>query len=193
MAQRFQGKKSKAMSRKDPAKQIGGDKKVKVKVEMTKPYAQLDDFDNKILRMMIEYPEATYKDIATSTGNKLSAYQVSERVKRPAFKKALDDVRASAWDIICRAQGIAARKLMRWINSDDAKISLRAIEIALKPLIEAPPIINNNSFYQMVHEVKFGEEGQIYKTVKSVGQDSQAQMDRSNFVKPSELLIQEAE
>lgn len=151
-----------------------------------KPYQALDEIDNKILRMMMEYPEAAVKDIAKAIEQPYEV--VLRRTKRPAFKRGLDDIRMSAWDILCKGQLIAARKLIKWVNSDDAKTSLWAAELMLKPLIEAPPVINNNNFFQMTHEVKFGEEGQIYKTVKAAGQDAQAQIDKSAFQKPSKLL-----
>ena len=167
-----------------------GNKSKKVKAEVVKPYSELDELDNRILRFKIEYPGATLADIADALNNVRSAEAIAQRIKRPAFVKAMEDVQMTAWDVLVKVQGLAARRLMRLVGDPDAKVSIKACEIALNPLVNKPPTLTNNTFIQMVHEVSMGAEGQVYRSVKSVSEDAKevAQAAQANQTKASDLL-----
>lgn len=125
----------------------------------------LDEIDHNILKHLMEYPEATWKDLSVVA--KLSVNAVKARYKKPAFQKALSDIRAKTLDLIERAQNQAIRRMMKLISSPSERIALEASKYVLNPLLNSAQV-ELKQFKEIVYKAEFGEGGQIISTKEGI-------------------------
>lgn len=123
---------------------------------------KLDEVDHKLLRQLMEYPETTQKELAKMVG--FSPSGLKKRIDRPAFKNAMKDIHLKTMDIFLKAQKLAARKLMKLVQSDDEQVALKACGMVMAPLINQATL-NVNASVEKVYRVRFGEQGQMYQEV----------------------------
>lgn len=150
-----EGSKVKTGKVKDPRLQKGGRKRQADKW-------RIDELDRVIIKHLVEYPNTTQKELAKVAN--LSMSGIRHRINRPAFKKAMEDLHAKTEEIFLKAQTLAARRLMKLIQSDDDTIALRACNMALQPMINKATIDVNQSI-EKVYRVRFGEQGQMFQEV----------------------------
>jgi DNA-binding Lrp family transcriptional regulator len=118
----------------------------------------LDETDHKLLKHIIEFPQTSFKELGKIIG--MSANGVRKRYKKPAFQKALEDIKSETWDLIRRAQNLAARRLMKLVQDSDKKVALRACELIMQPLLSKAEVEIKN-VQEVIYRTRFGEQGQL--------------------------------
>lgn len=128
------------------------------KQSLTSSY-ELDEVDHKLLRHIMEYPQDSLSALGKVVGmNKTS---VHARYKKPAFQRALAEMRAETWDIIKRGQNAAARALLKLAtNSKDEKVRLDAAKTLLGPILNKGELTVHN-VQEIIHRTRFGEQGEM--------------------------------
>lgn len=119
---------------------------------------RLDEIDHQILKHLMEFPEATWKELGLIVDR--NPRTVQARYRKPSFQNALKDLRAKTWDLVERAQNMAIRRLMKLIQSKDERIALDAAKYVLQPMVNTANV-NVQQFQEMVYKADFGENGQI--------------------------------
>jgi hypothetical protein len=89
----------------------------------------LDDTDRIILQYILEYPGIKMAKIARILGTRENF--IRHRVKKPAFRFALQKIQSTTEDLMVTAAKKAAIKLMELIEHPNPMISLGAVKIAL--------------------------------------------------------------
>lgn len=95
---------------------------------------ELDNIDMALLRHLSKFPDTPHTELAKMVGLQRAA--VSKRLKKPAFKKAWDEVLADTKDIMQKNAKLAAKRLTQLIASEDNSTALNAIKIALAPWVQ---------------------------------------------------------
>lgn len=90
----------------------------------------LDDIDNRILSLILEFPKITDSQIGKEVS--LCRQQVNKRKNKPAFQKRLSErlseCQEQVINILLKAKTKAALKLTKHIDSQDDRVSIRACE-----------------------------------------------------------------
>ena len=118
----------------------------------------LDEVDHTLLKHLIEYPKSSLEDLGKVVG--LHKSSVHKRYHKPAFQKALQDMRAETWEIIKKAQNQASRALLKLTRSKDEKIALEAAKALLAPYLNKGEI-SVHQVQEIIHRTRFGEGGQM--------------------------------
>ena len=126
---------------------------------------KIDDVDKRIIQHLLEYPDTTQKDLANQFGYSVSG--IINRIKRPAFVNAMKDMHLKTMDIYLSAQTLAARRLMKLIQSSDEQVALKACNLALHPLVNQATL-NVNASVEKIYRVRFGEQGQMFQEVLDI-------------------------
>jgi len=95
---------------------------------------ELDNLDMILLRHLSKFPDTPHTELAKLVGLQRAA--VSKRLKKPAFKKAWDEVIADTKDIMQKNARLAAKRLTQLIASEDNTTAINAIKIALAPWVQ---------------------------------------------------------
>ena len=96
-------------------------------------FARLDDKGKLILKAVIENPNMTNIKLAKALN--IDRRTISEYRKTLAFRKALDNFRRTALQILLDSQTMAARRLITLANSTDEAVSVRACKEILKGVL----------------------------------------------------------
>lgn len=96
-------------------------------------FAQLDEKGKLILKAVIENPNMT--NIKLSKALDMDRHIISNYRKLPAFKKALDNFRRTALQVLLDSQTMAARRLVTLSNSTDEAVAVRACKEILKGVL----------------------------------------------------------
>lgn len=126
---------------------------------------ELDEVDREILKVMVDYPDISASDVAEAVN--ITPYQLKARQDRPSFRRAHEDLTATAEAYMKHVQASAVRKLHALVRDNDKKIALQAIKIALQPMLNKQEI-NINQRREIVFRTKIGESGQLLQEVIEV-------------------------
>lgn len=143
------------------------------KPSKTKLY-ELDDVDHALLRHIMEYPEATFEALGKVVS--LSKASVYQRYKKPAFQKALADMRAETWEVIKKGQNQAARTLIKLMRSKDDKIALDAAKTLLAPILNKGEL-TVHQVQEVIHRTRFGEGGQMERDTVTIPVKTESTLD----------------
>ncbi len=112
---------------------------------------ELDSEDLEILRLILNHPGITHRQIAELRGVR-RRQTITERINKPKFQRALAEANRPAMEIIQASQARAARKIAKLIDHEDPRIALRAAELIVAPLIRESGDAENASFLRFVQE-----------------------------------------
>jgi hypothetical protein len=121
------------------------------------PYV-LDELDKAIIKHVIDFPWEKKHAIAAKF--KLSSKQLYLRLKKPAMKKAFDDLFQKTLEIIEKNNNLAFRRLARLINDPDPWVALKAIELQLRPFLNQSKL-EIKQVQEVIYRARFGDDGAI--------------------------------
>jgi DNA-binding Lrp family transcriptional regulator len=99
---------------------------------------ELDDIDKEMIRLRLERPTITYREIGEKLD--LNLKQVWKRYNEPIFQRALTEFQKKAIDIILDAKAKAARRLVRLVDSENEQV---AAKVCLALCADALPAIRH--------------------------------------------------
>jgi hypothetical protein len=105
---------------------------------------ELDDIDQKILKLKVQYPDMKKKDIADYL--KMHPTTIGIRMKKPAYLKALSEFNKTTGEWILDLGRHMFRRLKTLINDPDKSVALQALKIA------APLVMNHDHSGSVVRE-----------------------------------------
>ena len=127
---------------------------------------RLDEKDDFILRHLIQYPNTKVKELSEILN--LGHEAISNRIKKPAFQKALKDIKADAWDLVKRSQEKALRRLMKIIETGKDKDAIDASRIVLNPMFQQFNERTAKDIKEVIYATRFGEGGQMIAETKEI-------------------------
>lgn len=127
---------------------------------------RLDDKDDFILRHVIQYPNTKIKEIAEIL--KMKPQTISDRIKKPAFQKALADLKADAWDLVKRSQVKAMRRLMKIIENGNDKDAIEASKLVLNPMFKQFNDKTAKNIKEVIYATRFGAGGAMIAETKEI-------------------------
>jgi hypothetical protein len=95
----------------------------------------LDAVDRQIIRLMIANPEISLTEIGKVIG--MTPNGVGQRTARVVFKKAWSEQLMTAPELFKKAQELAIRKLIAFIQGPNEKLAFEASKIFAFPLMQA--------------------------------------------------------
>lgn len=95
---------------------------------------ELNSIDQQILKMEVQYPNIKQKDIAAAV--KLTPAAVSQRRKKPAYRKALAEFNRTTGEWILDLGRHMFRRLRTLINDKDKDVALQAIKITAQLIMQ---------------------------------------------------------
>lgn len=129
----------------------------------------LDDTDAKLLRYVLDFPDAPMHELAASVG--MSRQAADKRTRKPAFLRAKMEMEETCQHHLEKAQRAAARRLLSLIQSKDENIALRAAQAALEPLL-SKSTLDVNLPPMITFATRIGEDGGVIREahVHAVGE-----------------------
>ena len=118
---------------------------------------ELDKLDRAVLLHIASYPNDKQPQIAARFG--ISRIQLSKRMMRPVFKRAILELYKPAMEVLQETQKEAAKKIRELIRHEDPKIALEAARLALTPLLTQRVEVTQRQ--EVVYRTQIGEGGQI--------------------------------
>lgn len=149
-------------------------------LEQAKKEFELDKLDERIIQLLVEYPTMAKTKIAKLCG--VSNQTLYNRMKKPTFKRALEDLQKNAGALLQDVQTAAMRRLRRLINSSDESIALNAVKLALTPVFNQSTV-NVNNLEERIYRVQFGEGGQIFQETIDVPADKAQKLKMADMLK----------
>jgi hypothetical protein len=95
----------------------------------------LDSVDKQIIRLMMANPEISHDEIGRVIG--MSSQNIRVRTARVVFKKAWSEQLMTAPELFKKAQELAIRKLIAFIQGPNEKLAFEASKIFAFPLMQA--------------------------------------------------------
>lgn len=161
--------------------------KEKTYQDKVKAHFRVNDTDKLIVQILFENPICTPKQVAALLD--ISPARVREAIKKPGVRKMLEESKASVMDLVKRGQLTGMRKLMALTRSTDEWVALQASKI-LTAAVLAPaqkgvldPLGNG-----MIYEVQIGPTGQVFQTVRIMGDPTAPQINPNRFPTPLEAM-----
>jgi hypothetical protein len=128
----------------------------------------LDKLDERLIQLIVEYPAMPKTRIAKLCS--ITKQTLYNRMKKPSFKRALEDLQKNAGSLLSDVQTAAMRRLRRLIQSSDETIALNAVKLALAPVFNQSTV-NVNNLEERIYRVQFGEGGQMFQETIDVPAD----------------------
>lgn len=161
-----------------------GKRKPLTAADRLKEAYRLDPLDQKICEVLFEHPEATIRETAALADTTRAV--VERRLKKPAVRKRLEDMRRGVTDLIRRGQVMGIRRLMQLMRSSDEYVALQACKIVMQPLLNTANL-NVDMSQRMVYEVQVGPQGQVFQTMRPLDDPS---ANPQNFPNTMDLVLQ---
>ena len=138
----------------------------------------LDATDEKILKLLIEYPSINKLKLAQLVG--LSRNGLRGRITKPAFIKAMADLQRNGVEMVKELQDIAMKRMRKLIYSKQEKIALEASKFVLQPVFNLATV-NVATVEEKIYRVQYGEGGQVLTSTELVE-------GKAKELSPSEML-----
>jgi hypothetical protein len=122
----------------------------------------LDTLDRQIIRLLITNPGVSNLDIAKMIGQ--SEHMVNWRRKRETFKKAYSEQLMTAPELFQKAQELAIRKLIYFIQGKNEKLAFEASKIFAFPLMQAQALaLSPKTEETIVFRTRIGPAGEVIR------------------------------
>lgn len=128
-------------------------------IEESDPY-HLDDVDHTLIRFLIRFPGSRASVLGKEVCLKPTA--VRERVKKPAFQRALKEFSASALEQLRDVQAEAMRTIKTLLRSQNEHIRLAAAKTVLAGLLDNQA---SGPETTITYKVRFGDGGSMFREV----------------------------
>jgi hypothetical protein len=119
----------------------------------------IDIIDDRIIGLMLQRPSITKSEIAKEVG--LNYETVRRRMFREEFTARFREALQPLWDVMTDTARIAAIKLRELINHEDPNISLKAIELTLKPFFANAQNQEKSNVKEIVYKAEFNSSGDV--------------------------------
>ena len=131
----------------------------------------LDAVDKQIIRLLITNPDIDPEDIAKIIG--MTPQGVRQRTNRLAFKKAWSEQLMTAPELFKKAQELAIRKLIAFIQGPNEKLAFEASKIFAFPLMQAQaaaltPVVEETITFR----TRIGPTGEVIRQRSIDGRES---------------------
>lgn len=95
---------------------------------------ELDDFDKALIKIIVEHPHLSKKQIAEVMNAPYD--KVKYHTYKPVVKKTLNQFHSSAMELLTGAHNQAAMKIISLLQSKDQRVALEAAKTVLKNLLD---------------------------------------------------------
>jgi hypothetical protein len=131
----------------------------------------LDAVDKQIIRLMIANPEISLTEIGKVIG--MTPQGVGVRTARVVFKKAWSEQLMTAPELFKKAQELAIRKLIAFIQGPNEKLAFEASKIFAFPLMQAQaaaltPVVEETITFR----TRIGPTGEVIRQRSIDGRES---------------------
>lgn len=131
----------------------------------------LDSVDKQIMRLMMANPEISLTEIGQVIG--MTPQGVGVRTARVVFKKAWSEQLMTAPELFKKAQELAIRKLIAFIQGPNEKLAFEASKIFAFPLMQAQaaaltPVVEETITFR----TRIGPTGEVIRQRSIDGRES---------------------
>lgn len=124
---------------------------------------ELDNVDREIIKHLVRFPALTLVELGKLCG--VTDRVVRYRKKKPAFKKALQELTGTTDFHLKEGAREAAMAVRKLLQEKDPSVRLGAAKILLGPYVNQPQVLVNNQPTLKIYETTITPDGNLLQSV----------------------------